>query len=94
MICSACIATYKRSQLLKKLLDGILNQNVTDNIRLQVIVVDNDVEKSAEHIIKEYENRENIIFEYFVQPEKNTSLTRNVAVENSIGDYLLFIDDD
>jgi heptosyltransferase-2 len=48
----------------------VLNQNVTDNIRLQVIVVDNDVEKSAEHIFQEYENRENITFEYFVQPEK------------------------
>jgi succinoglycan biosynthesis protein ExoM len=94
MNCSVCIATYKRSQLLRKLLDSILNQNLTDNIKLQVIVVDNDVEKSAEHIVKEYENRENIIFEYFVQPEKNISLTRNVAVDNSKGEYLLFIDDD
>jgi succinoglycan biosynthesis protein ExoM len=89
-----CIATYKRRQLLRKLLDSILNQNLTDNINLQVIVVDNDVEKSAEHIIKEYENKENITFEYFVQPEKNISLTRNVAVDNSKGEYLLFIDDD
>lgn len=94
MICSVCIATYKRSQLLRNLLDSILNQNLTDNVKLQVIVVDNDAGKSAEHIIREYENRENITFEYFVQPEKNISLTRNVAVENSIGEYLLFIDDD
>lgn len=94
MICSVCIATYKRSQLLKKLLGSILSQNLPDNIKLQVIVVDNDMEKSAEHIFKEYENRDNINFEYFVQPEKNISLTRNVAVNNSKGEYLLFIDDD
>lgn len=94
MICSVCIATYKRSQLLRKLLDSILGQNLPDNIKLQVIVVDNDMAKSAEHILKEYENRDNIAFEYFVQPEKNISLTRNVAVDNSKGEYLLFIDDD
>lgn len=94
MMCSVCIATYKRSQLLRKLLDSILSQNLPDNIELQVVVVDNDVEKSAEHIVKEYKNKGNMIFEYFVQPEKNISLTRNVAVSNSNGEYLLFIDDD
>ena len=94
MICSVCIATYKRSQLLRKLLDSIVSQYLPDNIKLQVIVVDNDMENSAEHIVKEYENRENISFEYFVQPEKNISLTRNVAVKNSKGEFLLFIDDD
>lgn len=94
MICSVCIATYKRSELLRKLLDSILLQNLPDNIKLQVIIVDNDMEKSAEHIVSEYENRDNIKFEYFVQPEKNISLTRNVAVDNSKGEYLLFIDDD
>ena len=94
MICSVCIATYKRSRLLRKLLNSILGQNLPDNIKLQVIVVDNDMAKSAEHIVKEYENRDIIEFEYFVQPEKNISLTRNVAVDNSKGEYLLFIDDD
>ena len=42
--------------------------------------MDNDAEKSAEHIIQEYENTENIKLVYFVQPEKNISPTRNVAV--------------
>ena len=94
MICSVCIATYKRSQLLRKLLDSILSQNLPDNIELQVVIVDNDVKKTAEHIVREYKNRANISFEYFVQPEKNISLTRNVAVNKSKGEYLLFIDDD
>ncbi len=94
MICSVCIATYKRSQFLRKLLDSLLIQNLLDYIKLQVIVVDNDMEKSAEHIVKEYKDSDRINFEYFVQPEKNISLTRNVAVRNANGEYLLFIDDD
>jgi succinoglycan biosynthesis protein ExoM len=94
MICTICIATYKRPYLLRKLLDSILSQNLLENVILQVVIVDNDCDKSAEKIVQEYKNRENITFEYYVQPEKNISLTRNVAVKHSVGEYLLFIDDD
>jgi glycosyltransferase involved in cell wall biosynthesis len=94
MICSVCIATYKRPQLLRNLLDSLFIQNLPANVDLQLIVVDNDKNKSAENILKEYSNTERIKLEYYVQPQKNISLTRNVAVKNSNGEYLLFIDDD
>jgi len=94
MICTVCIATYKRRELLKQLLNSLLYQKLPKDTELQVIVVDNDKEKSAEDVIKEYKNGNNIKFEYYIQPEKNISLTRNVAVRHSIGVYLLFIDDD
>jgi len=94
MICSVCIATYKRKQLLRRLLDSILTQNLPENIELQVIVVDNDEVKSAKEVVQSYNDVDNIKFEYHVQPEKNISLTRNVAVNNAVGEYLFFIDDD
>ena len=94
MICSVCIATYKRPQLLRNLLDSLYAQNLPANVNLQLIVVDNDKDKSAQEIVSEYENINCITIEYFVQSEKNISLTRNVAVKNSKGEYLLFIDDD
>ena len=94
MICSVCIATYKRPQLLRNLLDSLYAQNLPANVNLQLIVVDNDKDKSAQEIAGEYENINCFTIEYFVQPEKNISSTRNVAVKNSIGEYLLFIDDD
>jgi len=94
MICSVCIATYKRKQLLRRLLDSILIQNLPENIELQVIVVDNDENKSAKEVVQSYNDVDNIKFEYHEQPEKNISLTRNVAVNNAVGEYLFFIDDD
>ena len=94
MICSVCIATYKRPQLLRNLLDSLYAQNLPAQVNLQLIVVDNDMDKSAQEIVGEYENINCFTIEYFVQPEKNISSTRNVAVKNSIGEYLLFIDDD
>ena len=94
MTCSVCIATYKRKQLLRNLLKSIYAQNLPQDINLQVVVVDNDIEKSAEEIITEFKNNDKISLEYHSQPEKNISITRNVGVKHSQGEYLLFIDDD
>ena len=94
MICSVCIATYKRSQLHRNLLKSIFAQNLPQNINVQIVVVDNDKEKSAEEIIKEFESNDKIWLEYYNQPRKNISVTRNMGVKNSRGEYVLFIDDD
>jgi len=94
MTCSICIATYKRKQLLRKLLKSIYAQNLPDDIKLQIVVVDNDIDKSAEEIIKEFKSDDKICLEYYSQPQKNISITRNVSVKNAQGEYLLFIDDD
>jgi succinoglycan biosynthesis protein ExoM len=95
MICTVCIATYKRKELLKRLLNSLDEQKMQhDNIELQIIVVDNDSEKTAKDLVSFFRDRNGIKFEYHSQPVKNISLTRNVAVKNAKGDYLLFVDDD
>lgn len=93
-ICSICIATYKREILLKKLLDSLSEQILPDNINLQVIIIDNDDLGSAKKVFLRMNNSERIKFEYGIQPIKNISLTRNAGVVKSIGEYILFIDDD
>lgn len=94
MICSVCIATYKRKHLLRNLLKSIFNQNLPNGVEMQIVVVDNDKDKSAKDVIKEFPANDKIRIEYYSQPLKNISLTRNVAVKNSRGDFLLFVDDD
>lgn len=94
MICSICIATYKRKYLLSNLLKSLFDQKLSKNIKIQVVVVDNDIEKSADFITKEFKNSDKIWLEYYNQPKKNISLTRNICVKYSCGEYLLFIDDD
>ena len=92
--CSICIATYKRPELLKLLLDSLIIQELTTEIKVEIIVVDNDPEESGKPVIKKYTNSSNITFFYFVQGVKNISETRNKAVKNSTGEYIFFIDDD
>jgi succinoglycan biosynthesis protein ExoM len=94
MLLSVCVATYKRVRLLTKLLDSIFNQELPDELKLEVIVVDNDSECSAREIAKSFKNQYPLKLYYFSQPIKNISITRNKAVQESRGEYLLFIDDD
>ena len=94
MICSVCIATYKRPELLDRLLTSLEEQVLPDNVELEIIVVDNDCDGSAAPVIGRHDDRTQISFHYFLQPLKNISMTRNMAVANATGAYLLFIDDD
>ncbi len=91
---SICVATYKRPELLSELLYSIKNLVVPQNYLLEVIIVDNDKNCSAEPVIIDFRREVNFGLKYFVQPEKNISLTRNVAIEKASGELIAFIDDD
>jgi succinoglycan biosynthesis protein ExoM len=92
--CSICIATYRRPLLLEKLLVSLENQSLPDWVELEIIIVDNDPNKTAKPIIQKFKESQRIRFRYFTQNVKNISLTRNLSVEKASGDYILFIDDD
>jgi succinoglycan biosynthesis protein ExoM len=75
-------------------LTSLGRQILPDNVTLQIIVVDNDCDESAGRIVFRHCDTTHMTFQYFVQPIRNISLARNMAVANAGGDSLLFIDDD
>ena len=95
---SVCIATYKRPELLEKLLLSLLAQKNIDDYNLEIIVVDNDPNKTAEAVVKRFSeiiiSNPRCTVKYDMQPEKNIALTRNKTVDLATGGYLFFIDDD
>ena len=92
--CSVCISTFQRPQLLEKLLASLENQVIPEGVELEIIVVDNDIHRSAKSIFQKFKNSAHIYFSFYSQPLKNISITRNLGVEKASGDYILFIDDD
>lgn len=88
-----CIASYKRPQLLARLLTSIAAQKLPEGISLAVIVVDNDPDGTARGSV-ESAAATGLPIQYFIQPKKNIALTRNMGVANSVGEYIAFIDDD
>jgi succinoglycan biosynthesis protein ExoM len=93
-ICSVCIATFKRPVLLRKLIQSLFDQKSIDDTKLEIIIVDNDVEKSAKEIVAEFSDTSSVTISYYEQPIQNISLTRNMAIDKSSGRYLAIIDDD
>ena len=54
---SVCVCTYKRPEYLKRLLGKIRDQKSDHLFGFPIVVVDNDAEKSAETIIRDFRNR-------------------------------------
>jgi succinoglycan biosynthesis protein ExoM len=94
VLCSVCVATYRRPDLLKRLLTSLVKQTFPDGVEMEIIVVDNDVEKSAENLVCGFQDLSAVPLHYFVEPVKSISLARNLAIKAAHGQYLLFIDDD
>jgi succinoglycan biosynthesis protein ExoM len=89
---SICIATFRRTERLRVLLQDLANQQL---LPYEVIVVDNDAAGSA-RAVAEWAQRSfsDLPIRYDVQPVQNIALTRNRTVEMARGDWLAFIDDD
>lgn len=91
---SVCICTYKRAALLKRLLDGLRDQESAGRFTYSIVVSDNDHLRSAEPIVSEFAAASSVAVTYCVESQQNISLARNRAIENASGDFIAFIDDD
>ncbi len=92
---SVIIPTYKRSDMLSRAINSVLNQ---DYQNVQVVIVDDnnpDTEwrKLTSHIMKSYVPDSRV---KYICHEKNMngSAARNTGIENSDGELLCFLDDD
>lgn len=91
---SICIVTYKRVQLLKELLHSLSKLSIPDGFGIEIIIVDNDKDRTAENVVQKFKEISKFKIKYFLQPIKNISLARNTALQNAKGELIAFIDDD
>ena len=91
---SVCVCTYKRPDLLRRLLDGLREQETGGLFTYSIVVVDNDVCQSAQPVVSDFVETNNVHITYCVEPKQGIALARNKAVENTAGNFVSFIDDD
>jgi succinoglycan biosynthesis protein ExoM len=91
---TVCICTYRRPDLLKRLLEHLKRQETAGRFDYSIVVVDNDSAQSAQPVVSEFSASSTIPICYCVEPRQNIALARNKAVENVRGDFAAFIDDD
>lgn len=87
------LCTYKRVELLTQTLKGI-EESARQFATVRVIVVDNDIHESARVLVESRPISSSMEIVYLTQPLQNISITRNVALEHAVADYIALIDDD
>ena len=91
---SICIATYKRLQMLERLLRKLARQNTNNNFHVSIFVVDNDTNGSARSTAYKIKNECDLDLEYSIEPIRSIAAVRNHALRRSKGNYIAIIDDD
>lgn len=89
------ICTYKRENELERCLLSLCDINHPENIKTDILVIDNDSNKSAEKIAEKFQTRLNIY--YTVENKQGLSNARNKALNEALNlgaSHLAFIDDD
>jgi succinoglycan biosynthesis protein ExoM len=89
-----CICTFKRQHFLKRLLTELDGQETGGLFTYSIVVADNDHLESAKAVVSDFVATSSVLATYCVEPRQNIPMTRNKAVENAIGDFVVFIDDD
>ncbi|HXV37005.1 MAG TPA: glycosyltransferase [Myxococcota bacterium] len=90
---SICIASYRRPRGLARLLESLARTKRPPGLRLETIVVDNDADASAEPVVRAHAEALDPL-RYFVEPRRNIAHARNRALDEALGEWLMFVDDD
>lgn len=91
---AVCICTYRRPDLLLRLLDKLAEQQTENSFTFSAVVADNDAGRSAEAVVASFVQRSSLEVVYCSEPRQNIALARNAAIRNAHGDFIAFIDDD
>ena len=89
---SVIMPVYNAERYLKKALDDVLAQTYKN---IEIICVDDGSDDSSLDILKDYKARDERISVYYQTKESDgAAFARNLGLEKSTGDYLLFLDAD
>lgn len=87
------ICTFRRPELAETLA-SLLALQVPADVRVRLIIADNDAKPSAFDLVEGLRAQSPFELVYVHCPMSNISLARNACLAASDGDYLAFIDDD
>lgn len=91
---SVIICTYNRELYLKESLNCIAMQNL-DRKFFELIVINNNSSDKTDSVCRKFKTENPTLnFRYFIEENVGLSFARNRAIKESIGDVLIFLDDD
>ncbi len=90
---SILIPTYRRVDLLRQAVEECLKQSTGVAETIEIVVVDNCPDRTAEEAVKKYQDGEAAV-RYIHEPKTGVAFARNTAVRAARGRFVIFLDDD
>ena len=91
---SVCVPTFRRNQMLERLLRKLALQETGGLFDFSVVVVDNDVTGPAKETVMRLKTELALDICYGIEPEQTIPAARNHALRLARGNYIGIIDDD
>jgi succinoglycan biosynthesis protein ExoM len=93
MLISVCICTFKRPMVVETI-GSIFIQKTISPSDIEIIVCDDDPDRSAREAVIPLTNNSPMPINYIVSGARNISLCRNACISAASGDWIAFVDDD
>jgi len=90
---SIIIPTYNRADELLKLLPSLDNQDFPKE-KYEIIISDDGSQDSTKEVIIDFQNKMSVKIIYMPHENIGPGKSRNIGMEHSNGDYMIFIDSD
>jgi len=91
---SVCICTFRRNEMLERLLRRLAVQETGGLFEVSLVVVDNDVSGPARAAVTRLSQELNFVVRYEVEPVRAIAAVRNHAMRLAAGNFIAMIDDD
>lgn len=92
ILLSIIIPSYNADKYIDDCLESVVKQKLPDNSSIEVIFIDDGSTDKTSEVVERYSNIQYVKF--YKKSNSGVSLTRNFGVEQSHGDYILFLDSD
>ena len=89
---SIVVCTFNRAPVLQKMLDSFFRQKQVNEIRHELLIVDNNSSDDTALVVQEFLKEGNA--KYFLEVNQGLSFARNRGVAESEGEIISFLDDD
>jgi len=91
---SAVILTWNSEDHIGNCLDSLLSTRLNNKNEIQILVVDGNSQDSTRNILDRYESKNRNVSSIRLEENKGTTVSRNLGIKGSEGEYILFLDSD
>lgn len=89
---SIVVCTFNRAPVLRKMLDSFFRQKQINDIRHELLIVDNNSSDDTAVVVQDFLKHGNA--SYFLEANQGLSFARNRGIAESKGEFISFLDDD